>query len=318
MTVDAVRARQVRHARIAIFGPAATGLVGVVLIVAGTIGYVSTRESSARTTPVTPSLDVPATPPRDGFALVGADGRLYPLGDLTRPPLATSSAGADAAAAAAARRPRARIVGAAGAFTGGVWMAATDGHVYAVNAPALGDVALGNGAAPVVGIASAADGHGYRVARSDGHVFTLGAPVRPEPAVATTKARVVGIAAAPTSDGYWLARSDGTVVAVGAPRLGGVKLAAGAARVVGIAATPDGRGYWLATSDGHVYAFGAPFRGDLPSTHVRGRVVGIAGSSAGGYWLTGADGRVYTFGAQPSSLPSRAKPSAPIVAIIPY
>jgi hypothetical protein len=335
MTSDAIR---VRRARVAIYGPAATGVFGVLLLVAGAVGFTRIQFHDATThvdsgTPATAGTDArpgvhpapaPTSPPappagpgqasissptQGRFLLVGADAELYAIGDLSSPRAGVSSP---------AGSPGRRIIGAAVAATGGAWLATADGHVYASNAPDLGGVTLPRGAGAIVGIASAVGGRGYRLVGSDGHVYSVGAPGRGSLATPKSAARVVGIATS-AKDGYWIARSDGTVGHFGgAPALGGTRLALGAARVVGMSATLDGTGYWLATTDGHVHAYGAPFRGDLATRHIADHVVAIAPSAMDGYWLTNADGRVYAFGAPTFDTPPATGPGAAIVAIIPY
>jgi hypothetical protein len=342
MTSDAIR---VRRARVAIYGPAATGAFGVLLLVAGAVGFTRVQFHDATThagsgTPATAAPDgrvgarvganpvpgpsspaaQPAPPGAPGqasisaptqgrFLLVGADAQLYAIGDLSNPRAGVSGS---------AGTPGRRIIGAAVAATGGAWLATADGHVYASNAPDLGGVTLPRGAGAIVGIASAVGGHGFRMVGSDGRVYAVGAPTRGSLATAKSAARVVGIATS-AHDGYWIARSDGTVARFGAaPALGGTRLATGAARIVGMSATLDGTGYWLATTDGHVHAYGAPFRGDLATQHIHDKVVAIAPSAMDGYWLTNADGRVYPFGAPTFDTPPATGSGAAIVAMIPY
>jgi hypothetical protein len=322
--VTAVAIR-VRRARVAIYGPVATGGFGVLLLVAGAVGFTrlqfdaATHVDSAAppaSTPA-PSAPTPAAPgppsisaPTQGrFLLVGADAALYAIGDLSSP-----RAGVSIPAGSAGRR----IVGAAVAATGGAWLATADGHVYASNAPNLGGVTLPRGAPAIVGIASAAGGHGYRLVAADGHVYSVGARDRGSLAPGKRTARAVGIATSIT-DGYWIALADGSVAHFGAPALGGMSLNAfPRVPVVAISATLDGTGYWLTTADGHVHASSAPFRGDLATQRIHDRIVAIAPSAMDGYWLTNADGRVYAFGAPTFDTPPSAAPGAPIVAIVPY
>ncbi len=140
---------------------------------------------------------------------------------------------------------------------------------------------LAKSAARIVGIATAADGRGYRLVSADGHVYSFGVPGHGEHVVGKSAAPAIGIGAA-AGDGYWVAYADGTIAAFDTRSLGNAKLTKSAARVVAITGSLDGRGYWLATADGHVHAFGVPYRGDLVSTHVRARVVGIAAGADGG------------------------------------
>ena len=315
MTADASR---VRRARIAIFGPLAAGAAGVLLIAGGTIGSTLAGVGTAQVgspTPATPAIEEPTT--QGAFILVGADGRLYALGDLGQPRLATSTPGEKSPAAP----PKQPIIGAAGASTGGMWLTTATGRVYPSTAPGLGNASRGQTAAPIVGIAATIGGRGYRLAASDGRVYDVGAKPVAQSAAAqhalAENADVVGIATA-ANGGYWLAHRNGAVTAVGTRALGRLTVPAHAARVVGIAATSDATGYWLVTADGRVHAFGAPLKGDLAHSREKADIVGIAPSGNDGYWLAAADGKVYAFGAPTFPRDAGAKPSAPIVAILPY
>ena len=270
MTADAIR---VRRARVAVYGPAATGLIGAALLVSGTIGLAvhefggstaAQTQAPAVVQPATPAApapaitpDSPALPVHGQLELVGADARLYPVGDLAQPLIGIPPR----------TLGRERIVGAARAATGGAWLATADGHVYSAGAHPFGGATLAKTAARIVGIATAADGRGYRLVSADGHVYSFGVPGRGEHVVGKGAAPAIGIGSA-AGDGYWVAYADGTVAAFNAPSLGNAKLARTAARVVAITGSLDGRGYWLATSDGRVHTFGVPYRGDLVSTHV--------------------------------------------------
>jgi len=325
VTSDAIR---VRRARVAIYGPVATGVFGVLLLVSGAIGFTRIQFDDATThvdtqpTPASPGDNgsgnaggLPgqssiSAPTQGRFLLVGADARLYAIGDLAHPRAATP--GSTAAGAAGGR-----IIGAAVAATGGTWLARADGHVFASDAPDLGGVTLRPGAARIVAIASSADGRGYRLVAADGHVYSVGAPDRGSDAPSKNTAPVVGIATS-TKDGYWIARADGSVSSFGAPTLGHLRLPPAASSVVAISATLDGAGYWLATADGHVHGYGAPFRGDLGTRHITARIVAIAASAMDGYWLTTADGQVHAFGAPTFATSEAGKPRAPIIAILPY
>ena len=293
MTANAI---PVRRARIAIFGPFAAGMIGAALIAAGVAGLVIHRSSHvtrAVTSPATVSLP-PATiglprtmnqvvPTAGLFGLLTANGALSTPGD----PELGQSKGAHAGT----------FVGAVTNFDGGVWLVTDRGQVIGVHAQVLGSLPQGANASPVVGIAPAAYGHGYRLLTRDGHVHAFGAPKRIGVARFHPTSAVVGIAPA-AHDGYWVTLANGHVYAINAPDLGSAKLAPNAAPVVGIASSVDGRGYRLVTADGQVYAFGLP--APYPSaTNFSGHVVGIASAPNRGYWLATDDGHTYGFGTSP-------------------
>jgi hypothetical protein len=60
--------------------------------------------------------------------------------------------------------------------TGGYWLVASDGGVFAFNAPFLGSTGNIALAKPVVGMQALANGRGYRFVASDGGIFSYGAP----------------------------------------------------------------------------------------------------------------------------------------------
>jgi N-acetylmuramoyl-L-alanine amidase len=184
--------------------------------------------------------------------------------------------------------------------TGGYWLAASDGGVFAFNAPALGSAGNLVLASPVVGMAATPDDGGYWLAGSDGGVFSYGdARFAGSMGAVRLNKPVVGMAVDRVTGGYWLVASDGGVFSFGAPFQGSTGAMRLNAPVVGMAATLDDRGYWLVASDGGVFAFGdARFAGSMGAVHLVKPVTGMAVDSAGnGYWLVGADGGVFSFGA---------------------
>ncbi len=59
--------------------------------------------------------------------------------------------------------------------SGGYWLVATDGGIFAYNATFFGSTGSMALNAPIVGIEATASGHGYRFVGADGGVFTYGA-----------------------------------------------------------------------------------------------------------------------------------------------
>ena len=191
------------------------------------------------------------------------------------------------------------VVGTAADPTGGVWVVAADGGVFALDgAPFLGSMGGIPLNAPVVGMAATPDGGGYWLVAADGGVFAFGdASFHGSMGGTPLNAPVVGIAA-PDAGGYWLAAADGGVFALGDASfhgsMGGTPLNA---PVVGIAA-PDAGGYWLAAYDGGVFALGdAPFEGSAGALDLAAPVMAISPSPTGaGYRLLGGDGGIFTYG----------------------
>ena len=292
-------ALRVRRARLSVIGPRATALVGAALVIVGILGLTS-RDTSSKSSPApaspTPALTVPA-----GFTAVTRDGALYAGGNYARP-------------LGPAISPGTPVIGAATAAAGGVWMARGDGSVVAEGAvPTLESAQLSPRAAPVVGIAAAARGTGYRLVTADGHVFSIGAVSRGQDTAHRHAAPVVGIASG-VGDGYWIAHSDGTVTAFGERSFRTTPLPLGT-YVAGIASAPSGRGFWLVDSDGAVRAVGVPSYGDLRGRLGPTRVAAITAAPGRGYWITTTDGAVHGFGVPGVAAPSNP-PSAGIAAVV--
>ena len=154
---------------------------------------------------------------------------------------------------------------------------AADGGVFTLGDAAfygsMGGKALN---APIVGMASTPDGHGYWLVAADGGVFSFGdaafygsmggkalnAPIVGMAGGKAINAPIVGMAAS-AADGYWLAGADGGVFSFGdASFLGSMAGHPLDPSFSGMAATTDGRGYWLVRYDNCIFAFGdAPFLG---------------------------------------------------------
>jgi N-acetylmuramoyl-L-alanine amidase len=185
--------------------------------------------------------------------------------------------------------------------TGGYWLVASDGGVFAFNAPFEGSAGALPLVAPVVGMAATPDGGGYWLVASDGGVFAFGdAGYFGSMGGHPLNRPVVGMATTPDGGGYWLVASDGGVFAFGDAKflgsMGGHPLNRS---IVGMAATGDGLGYWFTAADGGVFAFGdASFRGSTGGMTLVSPVVGMDSDRAdGGYWLVAADGGVFAFDA---------------------
>ncbi|MGH8981644.1 MAG: hypothetical protein ACRDWE_11625, partial [Acidimicrobiales bacterium] len=135
------------------------------------------------------------------------------------------------------------IVGmAADPATGGYWLVASDGGIFAFTAPFYGSAGGTHLNAPIVGMAATPTGHGYWLVASDGGIFTFGrATFKGSTGGTHLNAPIVGLAADPATGGYWLAASDGGIFAFTAPFYGSV----GAANsdVTSMAAEEAGNGY---------------------------------------------------------------------------
>jgi hypothetical protein len=233
-------------------------------------------------------------------------------------PLSNSAHGFGGAPDAAAPRGAAPVVAVAAAAGDGLWLAGSDGGVFALGgAPFHGSMGGTRLNAPIVGMA-AAPGGGYWLVASDGGVFAFGgAPWLGSMGGTRLNRPIVGMAASP-SGGYWLVASDGGVFAFGpgAPFLGSMGGIRINRPVVGMAAAPGpSKGYWLVASDGGIFSFGAPFHGSLGATPLNQPIAGMAPSPhpGQGYWLAAADGGVFAFDAPFSGSDGGSAPPHPAV-----
>jgi hypothetical protein len=197
-----------------------------------------------------------------------------------------------------------RAYGFAAAASGGYWLVARDGGVFAYeSAPYLGSMGGKTLNAPMAGIVGTHDGQGYWLVAADGGVFAFGSALylgsmggKP------LDAPMVGIARTPDSQGYWLVAADGGVFAYGAAiyfgSTGGQALQA---PIVALTPALDGQGYWLVAADGGVFAYGsAAYHGGKGGLVLNALIAGLVPTPSGqGYWLVGQDGSVYPFGDAP-------------------
>jgi hypothetical protein len=192
----------------------------------------------------------------------------------------------------------------------GYWVAASDGGIFAYDAPFFGSMGGKFLAQPIVGIAADPRTGGYWEVASDGGLFAFNAPFFGSMGGKPLNAPVVGMVATPDGLGYWEVASDGGIFNFGDAKLygsmGGKPLNK---PVVGIATTPDGLGYWEVATDGGIFNFGdAAFLGSMGGKPLNKPVVGIAGDQAtGGYWEVASDGGLFAYNApffgSPASMP---------------
>ncbi len=183
----------------------------------------------------------------------------------------------------------------------GYWVVAANGAVYPFGSAANDGSMVGQRLnAPVIGMATTADGGGYWLVAGDGGIFTFGdAHFYGSTGNIRLNRPIIGMASTPDSRGYWLFASDGGVFTFGDAKFfgstGNIRLNQ---PIVGMASTPDGKGYWLVASDGGVFTFGdARFFGSTGNVRLAQPVVGMVATGNGqGYWLVGRDGGVFTFG----------------------
>ena len=105
--------------------------------------------------------------------------------------------------------------------TGGYWLVASDGGIFAFDAPfdgSMGGVPLNQ---PVVGMATSAGAGGYWLVAADGGNFSFGnATFRGSTGSIALNRPVVEMASDAATGGYWFVASDGGIFAFGAPFYG--------------------------------------------------------------------------------------------------
>ena len=188
------------------------------------------------------------------------------------------------------------------AVSGGYWVAAANGGVFAFGVPFFGSAGALALNQPIVAMAATPDGRGYWLVAADGGIFNYGDAVfYGSTGGMALNQPIVGMTSTPDGRGYWLVAADGGLFAYGDAAFYGSTGGMALNRpVVGMAATADGRGYWLVASDGGIFAFGdAAFAGSTGDTPLARPVVGMAAAPGGGYWLVAADGGLFAFGGAP-------------------
>jgi predicted outer membrane repeat protein len=185
--------------------------------------------------------------------------------------------------------------------TEGYWMVGNDGGIFNYgNAGFHGSMGGQHLNAPIVAMASTADGGGYWEVASDGGIFNFGdAGYHGSMGGQHLNEPIVGIASTPDGGGYWEVASDGGIFNFGDAHfygsMGGQHLNK---PIVGIASTHDGNGYWEVASDGGIFAFGdAHFYGSTGAISLNKPVVGmIATADGNGYWFVASDGGIFNYG----------------------
>jgi len=185
--------------------------------------------------------------------------------------------------------------------TEGYWMVGNDGGIFNYgNAGFHGSMGGQHLNAPIVAMASTADGGGYWEVASDGGIFNFGdAGYHGSMGGQHLNEPIVGIASTPDGGGYWEVASDGGIFNFGDAHfygsMGGQHLNK---PIVGIASTHDGNGYWEVASDGGIFAFGdAHFYGSTGAINLNKPVVGmIATADGNGYWFVASDGGIFNYG----------------------
>ena len=107
------------------------------------------------------------------------------------------------------------------ARTGGYWLVASDGGIFAFDAPFHGSTGAMHLNKPIVGIAADAASGGYWLVASDGGVFAFNAPFYGSTGAIHLNKPIVGMAATDDARGYRFVASDGGVFNFGDAKFSG-------------------------------------------------------------------------------------------------
>jgi hypothetical protein len=181
---------------------------------------------------------------------------------------------------------------------GGYQLAASDGGLFAFNAPFFGSMGGQPLNQPVVGMAVVPDSGGYYEVASDGGIFAFNAPFFGSMGGQHLNQPIVGIAFDSLTGGYYEVASDGGIFAFNAPFYGSMGGQHLNKPIVGIGFDAATGGYYEVASDGGIFAFNAPFMGSTGSLTLNKPMVGMSYDNAtGGYYEVASDGGIFAFGA---------------------
>jgi hypothetical protein len=229
-----------------------------------------------------PVVGITPTADDGGYWLVASDGGVFSFGDAnfvgSMPGLGFAPAGA-----AGGEHLNAPIVGIVPSQSGtGYFMVASDGGVFAFNAPFAGSCPglAGGCSGAAVGVVPDHSGNGYWLVTATGHVYAFG-DAQNFGAPGQQSSSITSIVRTPDGNGYWILDANGGVFAYG-DATGYGSLPAGAAGgfdpAYAIFTTSDGAGYWVVTALGKVYDFGdAPSDGDMSATHLNAAIIAATG-----------------------------------------
>jgi hypothetical protein len=291
------------------WGPYQGGTHGPDPVCNGQLGPCPPVTSGNNDPTTTPPVTVkPEQSGRNGYWMLGSDGKVYAFGQakhLGNPPVPAGLAAADLETTPSGD---------------GYWIVDTAGSVYAYgDALHQGGIQGGQLAAgeAVTSLSSTPSGKGYWIFTTKGRVVRFGdATFFGDMSKTTLAGPVLDSIPTPTGLGYYMVGSDGGIFAFGDAKfygsMGGKKLNA---PVQSLVPDNDGAGYWLVASDGGIFAFDAPFKGSMGGQKLSKPVTGMVPYGAG-YMMVGEDGGIFNFSDKPfdGSLGS-TPPSRPIVSV---
>jgi len=256
----------------------------------GTIS--GTTDTTAPTTSTTaPPAGPPAPGNRNGYWMLGSDGKVYGFGTAQN----FGDAGVVPGAQAVHLEPT--------PSGNGYWIVDDTGGVSS-----YGDAVYHGGpdslslrpGEKVTSLSSTVTGRGYWMFTNMGRVLSYGDAVSYGDMSATKlNAPVLGSIVTPTGKGYYMVAADGGIFSFGDAQfygsMGDKKLNA---PVESLVPTSDGLGYWLVASDGGIFAFGdAAFKGSMGGQRLNKPITGMV-RYADGYLMVGQDGGIFNFSSQ--------------------
>jgi ribosomal protein L24E len=255
-----------------------------------------------------PPVTVRTPSGKNGYWMLGQDGKVYAFGQskhLGAPALPAGVSAADLEVSPSGN---------------GYWIIDSAGNVSGYgDAPALGGIP-GGSLAPgetVTSLSATPTGQGYWIFTSKGRAVRFGdATFFGDVSKVTLAGPVLDSIPTASGQGYYMVASDGGIFAFGDAifhgSMGGTKLNK---PVQSLVPDPDGTGYWLVASDGGIFAFKSDFKGSLGSTKLNKPITGMV-PYGDGYMMVGEDGGIFNFSNKPFDGSLGASPPArPIVSV---
>jgi ribosomal protein L24E len=272
----------------------------------GTGGTTTTTTPTTQTT--NPPITVKTQSGRNGYWMLGQDGKVYAFGQSKHLGAPTLPAGVSAADLEVSPTGN------------GYWIVDSAGNVSGYgDATALGGIAAG-ALAPgetVTSLSATPTGKGYWIFTSKGRAVRFGdATFFGDVSKVQLAGPVLDSIPSATGQGYYMVASDGGIFAFGDAifhgSMGGTKLNK---PVQSLVPDPDGTGYWLVASDGGIFAFKSDFRGSLGNTKLNKPITGMV-PYGDGYMMVGEDGGIFNFSNKPFDGSLGGNPPArPIVSV---
>jgi Calcineurin-like phosphoesterase len=254
----------------------------------GTTGTTGPSGGGVTTTTTNGQINPPTN--RQGYWMVGADGKVFNFGTAQK----FGDAGLTPGTQAVDLEPT--------PSGDGYWVVDDAGGVAA-----RGDAVYRGGPdsltlkadEKVTSLSSTATGRGYWMFTNKGRVLAFGDATHiGDMSGKPLNAPVLDSIVTPSGKGYYMVAADGGIFAFGDAvfrgSMGDKKLNK---PVQSLVPDSDGVGYWLVASDGGIFAFEAPFKGSMGDKKLNKPVTGMV-RYADGYLMVGEDGGIFNFSSQ--------------------